>query len=124
MSVSRMIKSGCKVEFNKDGCVIYNQNQDKVAKANLINDMFKLNSKNDGYAIVTKTEADLYTRHQRMGHMNFQDLKKVANCASSVKISPNKENGMCISCAEGKQTRQPFPIEGSRATEFLEAHSL
>lgn len=120
LSVSKMIKSGCKVEFNKVGCVIYNQNQEKVAEASLINDMYKLNCKMDAYAMAAKSEADIYTWHQRMGHMNFKDLKKISNCASGVKISLDKEDGICISCIEGKQTRQPFPTEGSRATELLE----
>lgn len=122
ISVSKMIKNGCKIEFNETGCEMFNQHGQKVAKAHLINDMYRLNviSEEKAHAMPAVTENDTYLWHQRMGHLNFMDVSKIPQCTSGVKLSPLKENVTCISCIEAKQTRQSFPSEGSRATELLE----
>ncbi|KOX81070.1 Histone-lysine N-methyltransferase SETMAR [Melipona quadrifasciata] len=58
LSVSRILKSGCKVEFNDHGCTIINPMGQKVAEAYLGNDVYKL-------ATQTKTVACLVTSNQR-----------------------------------------------------------
>lgn len=123
ISVSKTIKSGCKIEFDEIGCQIINKQTGlKVADAIEINDMYKLNTiKEKVHAMpAAVADDDNFVWHQRMGHLNFKDMEKVPNCTTGVKLSPCKENITCISCIEGKQTRQPFPGEGSRATELLE----
>lgn len=121
ISVSKMIKSGCSVQFTDNGCKILNKNYQKVADANLINDMYKINIIfENAQAMPAVVENDTFLWHQRMGHLNFTDMDKVPNCTTGVKLSPLKENTTCISCIEAKQSRQSFPSEGSRATELLE----
>ncbi|KAL0821709.1 hypothetical protein ABMA28_005135 [Loxostege sticticalis] len=56
---------------------------------------------------------------QRMGHLNFSDLKKLEEQAEGVKLSPSTDM-TCISCIEGKQARLPFTSAGSRASALLE----
>jgi transposase InsO family protein len=121
ISVSKMIKSGCNIQFNDNGCKISNKNGQKVADANLINNMYKLNiAYEKAQAMPAVTENDTYLWHQRMGHLNFSDMDKIPSCTTGVKLSPSNQNITCVSCIQGKQTRQPFPSEGSRATELLE----
>lgn len=121
ISVSKMIQNGCSIQFNNDGCIILNRNDEKVANANLINGMYKLNIVTENaQAMPAVTENDMYLWHQRLGHLNFKDVEKVPNCTTGVKLSPLKEDITCISCIEGKQNRESFPSVGSRATELLE----
>lgn len=122
LSVSKIIKSGCRVTFNEYGCEVYNPSNKLVAKAELVNETYLLNTcKNQEMPVMmAKTDDDTYLWHQRMGHLNMPDLMKIPNCTTGVKLSPLKEDITCISCIEGKQTRQSFPTEGSRATELLE----
>lgn len=42
LSVSQMIKRGKSVVFNRDGCTIYNAENDVVATASMVDNMFKL----------------------------------------------------------------------------------
>lgn len=124
LSVSNIIMSGCKIEFGTNGCQIYNKFGNSVARAKQINGMYRLNTiicqDSSATAMVAETDEDTYMWHQRMGHLNFTDLSKIPNCADGVKLSPKKDNTVCITCLEGKQTRKPFPHDGSRASSLLE----
>lgn len=121
LSVSKIIKSGCKVEFDKTGCSLYNSNNQKVATANLINDTYRLNiNYSKIFAMSAKAESLTHLWHQRLGHLNYNDVHKLPNCTTGVQLSSQKEKYVCISCLEGKQTRQSFPSNGSRASGLLE----
>ena len=106
LSIAKIIKSGYKVTFNKVGCQIYNNNRKLIANANLINDTYQLNvcKKDSMCAMITKTEDNIYLWHQRMGHLNFNDIKKIRDCTEGVKLSSKMQNCICITCLEGKQT--------------------
>ncbi|CAG9132206.1 unnamed protein product [Plutella xylostella] len=121
LSVSKIIKSGCKIEFNESECNIFNQNGQNIAKAGLVSDLYKLiTNEKKAQAFPAVVDEDVCLWHQRMGHLNFTDTKKLPSCTTGVKLTPSKEDIKCISCIEAKQTRQSFPSEGSRATELLE----
>lgn len=122
LSVSKIIKSGYKVEFNENGCLISHKTRKMIAKATIVNDTYKLNLsyENDMCAMKTTTVDNIYLWHQRMGHLNFNDLYKLPTCSTGIKLSSEKEDSICVTCLEGKQTRKSFPSEGSRATQLLE----
>ncbi|KAL0893362.1 hypothetical protein ABMA27_014949 [Loxostege sticticalis] len=121
LSVSRIIKNGCKVEFDANGCSIFNQNNLRVAHATLTNGTYKLKVKElEGQAMVATTKTDSYTWHQHMDHLNMKDVSRLPSCTTGVKLLQAKDDCVCISCLEGKQTRQPFPSDGSRASALLE----
>lgn len=119
LSVSQIIHNGCQVKFNKEGCKIYNKTGQQVAHAKLMNNMYRLNTQSvSAYILSVPRESDPYLWHQRMAHLNFEDLNKLSE-STGVKVE-NKDKVVCISCMEGKQTRNPFPSEGSRAKGLLE----
>lgn len=122
LSVSQLTKNGCRVEFTCNGCNIYNCNNDLIATATLVNNMYKLNTvTGTACAVFTnESKADLYTWHRRMGHLNMTDLKKLESCAEGINITKHNEIPVCTPCCEGKQTRFPFPHSGSRANASLE----
>lgn len=98
LSVSKIIKNNCKVEFEKDGCIIYNQTGKFVAKANLTNDTYRLETYDNTIKAMSATadNNDTYLWHQRMGHLNFTDVNKIPTCTTGVKLSPNKESSVCM----------------------------
>lgn len=118
LSVSQIIMNGCQVQFDKEGCRIFNKLNKQVAAAKLTNNMYRLNT-HSGLACMSATNNnDGYLWHQRMAHLNFDDLDKLSE-STGVKIE-NKDKVLCISCLEGKQYRNPFPSKGSRAKGLLE----
>ncbi|CAG4980328.1 unnamed protein product [Colias eurytheme] len=120
LSVSKIIQSGCNVIFNESGCKIYNASNKLVAHARLMNATYLLNTFQEMQVMMAKADDDTYLWHQRMGHLNFTSLNKVPLCTEGVNLSTGMENSICVTCLEGKQTRKPFPAEGSRATSLLE----
>ncbi|KAG6451043.1 hypothetical protein O3G_MSEX006910 [Manduca sexta] len=116
LSVSQIIRSGGQVKFDKTGCVIINCKSQIVATASIINNMYRLNMPGGGYACMTDVEEqDVYLWHQRMGHLNFNSLKKLPENTDHVIFSAKSENLSCVTCKEGKLTRLPFKSEGNKA---------
>lgn len=118
LSVSQIINSGCQVQFDKQGCKILNKTNKQVAAAKMINNMYRLVTHSVPAYTSASTENDSYLWHQRMAHLNFEDLNKLSESAGVT--LENTDKVICISCLEGKQTRFPFPSEGSRAQAKLE----
>ncbi|GBP03112.1 Retrovirus-related Pol polyprotein from transposon TNT 1-94 [Eumeta japonica] len=56
---------------------------------------------------------------QRLGHLNYNDMKKLKDHTDGVTMPQNSEL-TCVPCINGKQARSPFPCEGSRANQLLE----
>lgn len=120
ISVSQIVRSGGQVRFNQNGCAIINRGQ-IVATASIINNMYRLNMPGRGYACMSDVDAeDIYLWHQRMGHLNFNSLKKMSDNVDHVIFSEKSENLSCITCKEGKQTRLPFKSECKRAQTPLQ----
>ncbi|GBP78467.1 Retrovirus-related Pol polyprotein from transposon TNT 1-94 [Eumeta japonica] len=72
------------------------------------------------FAMSAIAESTTHLWHQCLGHLNYNDVHKLPNCTTSVKLSSQKEKYVCISCLVGKQARQSFPSNGSRANGLLE----
>lgn len=120
ISVSQIIKNGGQVKFNNKGCVILNKYNTIVATAVLINNMYRLNMYSEHAYISDVEENDAYLWHQRMGHLNFNDLNKMMENTEGMKILKKKDNLTCITCLEAKQTRLPFKNKGIGATKLLQ----
>lgn len=121
LSVSQIIRSGGQVRFDKTGCVIMNNGNQIVATASIINNMYRLNMPGGGYACMSDVEEnDIFLWHQRMGHLNFNSLKKMSDNTDHVTFSAKSENLTCVTCKEGKQTRLPFRSEGNKAKGLLQ----
>ncbi|CAK1599710.1 unnamed protein product [Parnassius mnemosyne] len=92
-----------------------------VATANIINNMYRLNTPGGDYACMSEVgEQNIFLWHQRMGHLNFDRLKKMPENADHVTFSANTQSLTCVTCKEGKQTRLPFKSEGNRSTVPLQ----
>lgn len=119
LSVSQLISKGNKVSFNKDGCQIFNQVGVLVATASLLNGVYKLNMPEYDSTAAVMVSSEVW--HRRLGHVNSQYLNKMQDAVKGL-VLDNKTDiskSSCIICCEGKQSRLPFPKEGSRSTELL-----
>lgn len=119
LSVSQIVKKGHTVTFDKMGCVVSNNQGEVVATGSLKDDLFKLDQKMQMRSFACRTnQAELW--HRRMGHLNYQSLKKLqSSCANGVNFSGEAVDD-CKVCAMGKQARKKFPKCGSRAKEVLD----
>lgn len=112
LSVSQMVRKGCSVIFDLNGCKIIDARANKIATGTMKDDMFMLDVTHSEIACAIKTdEASTLLWHRRMGHASIKKLKILLekNCDMSHK---------CETCAKGKSVRAPFNDKGTRAVEL------
>lgn len=80
LSVSLLTKNGCHVTFEKNGCEIFNNEKKLVAKAKVVNKMYKLDTFNGNACIATSEDKSLNIWNRRMGQLNYDDVKKLPLC--------------------------------------------
>lgn len=122
LSVAQMVKNDNTVVFNKKGCVIYNSKRKIIATADLVNDMFKLNTVPADCAFNAKIADNIMMFHRRMGHLSLSGMRRLKNVADVDFTALSKCSSInCVVCAEGKQCKQKFENSvNNRANDFLE----
>lgn len=130
ISVSQVIKNGNRVVFDKNKCIVYNQRDEIIATASLVDDMYKLNCASKSVSLLTtanetKKEAtakklDPMLWHRRLGHVSIDSLPRIRDAVNGMNFVDKKFEKNCIACLKGKQCRLPFNHEGTRATAPLE----
>lgn len=122
LSVSQLIKNHNKVVFHLKGCDIYNKSGQLIAKANLVDNVYKLNFKKPQLNLAgLAVSGEVW--HRRFGHLNYRDLNSMKNglvTGFEFKGSMTKNDELCEVCCEGKQSRLPFSHKGNRASCPLE----
>ncbi|CAH2109147.1 unnamed protein product [Euphydryas editha] len=119
LSVSQLIAKGNRVHFTNDGCQIYNKFDKLVATACLINGVYKLKMP-ERFLAAVMTSSDMW--HRRLGHLNSNYLNKMQNAVEGLTLDRRADisKSSCIVCCEGKQSRLPFPQDGSRSDDLLQ----
>lgn len=123
LSVSQLIRNGNKVNFEGEVCYIRNRQDVLIGKANLVNGVYKLDTKSESLVACSATTLTSEIWHRRLGHINSKDLNTMRNGAVEGisyidKAEIDKSN--CITCCEGKQARLPFSHKGKRCENVLE----
>lgn len=115
LSIHQITKNNCEVKFSKDYCNIYHDSK-LVMTGYAQNNLYIVY--NESYALLTS----VHLWHQRLGHLNYQSLKKLNESADGVDMEVIKQDKhlICNTCLQGKQTRQPFKNEGTRASGLLQ----
>lgn len=115
LSVSQMVRNGCQVTFNADGCKIYSSDMELLAEGKMVNGMFTIQIRFNESACMVRAikNADIALWHRRLAHLNFSTLKSMFN----LKVQPDTK---CIVCTKAKHARAPFNDTGTRASGLLE----
>lgn len=122
LSVSKLIEKGNGVEFDKQGCKVFNGKGTLVAVGDLINSVYKLRIDNVQKCLwSTSDKVSRETWRRRFGNLNYKDLCKMQKGAvEGMSFKRESERGVCVTCCEGKQTRGPLKRQGNRATFLLQ----
>ena len=101
LSVRKMVESGKKVIFEKDRCIIAENNGKIVATAKLFNDLYHIDcTASRTNAFMANDKFEIW--HRRLGHICNKSLVDVKNANVVVhygKISKEP----CVTCVKGKQ---------------------
>ena len=119
LSISEMTKTGAEVKFKGDICSLL-INQKTYIIGHKHGKLWKLN--NEETCCFGSTDLnDLTLWHQRFGHLNHTDLKKLVseNMVEGMKIDAKALVEPCEGCILGKQARNPFPKKSETKTKDL-----
>ncbi|HBK83012.1 MAG TPA: hypothetical protein DDZ41_05350, partial [Flavobacterium sp.] len=98
--------------FNKDGCTILNNKNEIVVHCEQNNGVYKFeNVDSVASVLLAKDETDAMLWHRRLGHLNFESMKKMRDgIVKGVTFHDNSTINIknCETCAMGKQTRRKF----------------
>lgn len=121
LSVAQIVENGNTVVFDRNGCSVYNEEDDLIVQAKVSNGVYKLENQNVSCMQATATD-ELMTWHRRLGHINYADLRKMKNGIVDGISFAESSSGIadCEVCMEGKQTRASFNHTGSRAKNLLD----
>ncbi|OWZ06852.1 Ty1-Copia Retrotransposon protein [Phytophthora megakarya] len=112
LSLSQLRRRGLNFTF-ADKCTFHSRDGSVVGEATeheglwIINANTLCSSSSNGYAyFVNVQNSSLQKWHERLGHVNYQDLLRMAsrNLAYGISLA-NKKATFCMACAEGKQSR-------------------
>lgn len=121
LSVSQIVKQKNSVTFDENGCTIRNKANEIVARCTENNGLYKFKNAS-GMCMLSKQNTNAFTWHRRLGHVNFQSLKKMRDGAvEGVDFKDDdSEIRRCEICAMGKQSRFPFKASVNKSKEILE----
>ena len=106
-----MLERGYAVHFEDLACKVFDPQRREIAKVKMERNMsFPLIFPYANTAFKTEVVADSWLWHRRLGHLNFQSLKKLEQKKMVYGLPPIHElKEVCEGCALGKHNRGPFP---------------
>lgn len=119
LSVSQITDRGNKVHFFSDRCEIRSRDGVLLAKAMLVDGLYRLNGAKNSCMLASDTSFE--TWHRRLGHLNATDLARMKNGAvDGLSCSDENKLEACVACLQGKHSRKPYKYSGKRAANILD----
>lgn len=118
ISIRQSTEKGIRVIFEEGGTrVVFLRGDYVILDGMKNNNLCRLNVSTittDKAMVVTTASLKLW--HERMGHVNYQMLRKMREkgVVDDLQFNTSPENPFCEECAYGKQHRQPFKGTGER----------
>ena len=115
-SVRAAANRGNTIKFGKTNCHIRDSNGKLVGMGSLADKLYYLKCEaiiqEQASVSVTKGKADLW--HQRLGHLNEQQLREMTNhgLVKGMEIPKSAGLSFCEECVESKMSRKPFKSIG------------
>ena len=120
ISTDRMVENDLSLRFGKTKNVI-EKNGQLVAEMRRKDGLFFLTATRNRAAniVSTKPRNTMETWHRRLGHLNEQDVKKLADgLATGIELKSGDEPQYCEPCAVEKSIQQPFTKTDEEKSEL------
>lgn len=126
LSVSQMADKNYTVTFYKN-CAKVKRPDNSVAMIAkregelYVMDEIESSSKAHASSLMKNSTSKLKLWHERLGHLNLNDLKKITTneMATGFKVNIREENFNCETCHLGKIHQLPFKVSENRAKDVL-----
>ncbi len=105
LSVSALLKKGCEVRFDQNGCHIYRDGE-VIGLGKPEGDLFRLELASTTYALAAgqiEQVKPLEVWHRRFGHLGVTDVRKLESVTTGMQIQRGTAmTGVCGPCTQGK----------------------
>lgn len=120
ISISKLAQKGLVVTFASGGANI-SKNGKIVATAKLINGLYKMQQVDQVMVAHDNTHKEncIHQWHRRLGHRDFEALKKLKrdNLVTGIVMTDCGIEERCECCLQGKMARAPFPLVPIKKTK-------
>jgi hypothetical protein len=129
LSVRKVTERGAKVEFGLRGCQITTPDGQRTIKATQEGGLYVFQASEHADLASGSSESGSFNSlelwHRRLGHLNVQDLKKLENLVTGMKITDRNVDirHPCEACIVGKSARLPFPKRESSKPSGISSYS-
>ena len=121
LSVSKLVSSGMKMQFNVDGCTLRAPNEDVLSVAPREDNLYQVTFTNvHGVNVAnlaqpsTKNGA-LELWHRRLGHLNVRSVRFLQSMVSGIALGKDESSmSLCKGCVQGRVTN-PDVLRGLSA---------
>lgn len=122
LSVSSVTDKGYTVKFDKNRATIHRKDGSIAMTATRRNRLYIVDEKSERAALASEPNDNLIRWHQRYGHLNVKDLKKLKseNMICGMNLNSNANEIKCEICAKCKIHAQPHKPSIHRETKVLE----
>lgn len=120
LSVSKIVKMNHSLLFDRNGCTIFDSNNEVVVNVKESGGVYPLRGKQ--MCMLAKSKPNAMYWHRRLGHVNYQTLMKMKKDPKyGIEFNDDdSEIKVCEICAKGKQCKKPFPKSEIKTTKPLE----
>jgi hypothetical protein len=122
LSISALDKKGFRVAFVDDKVLMCSKGkniEDAVVIVIEEGGLYNLKGHSD-VALTHSTEIHCELWHRRLNHINYKALPYVRNVVTGLPELKVDHEGVCNGCAQGKNTKNPFPKSDSKSKGILE----
>lgn len=120
LSVSSITKHGYKVTFQKEYAVVTRKDGSVAMRATMTDGLYVVNENSPEYAGMSKIHKNNLTKwHNRLGHLNFNDLKRMKNMVLGMNENMDEKIEKCEVCDKCKIHQLPFKSSTRREKRVL-----
>lgn len=122
LSVSSITNNGYKVTFQKDSAVIRRPDGSIALRAKQENGLYIIKeTTRQTTALLNEHEGTLVKWHQRLGHLNFNDVRKLKDhsMVNGINDRLNTVNPTCEICEKSKIHQKPYKTSEKKENEIL-----
>lgn len=123
ISISQLCDEGMSVKFNKEKCMVIDQQQNKILEGRRSQDNCYMITSGRTCCVTISGTTDIW--HQKLGHPSLRAMQKLM-AADAIRGMPKfkvTDDGLCKACLTDKHIKQPHPkvkdINTTRCLELL-----
>ncbi|XP_077277091.1 uncharacterized protein LOC143905509 isoform X1 [Temnothorax americanus] len=124
LSVAKIVDNQHQVLFTKDCAIVQDLQGNAKMIAKRVNNLFYLQESftTEACVAVKDERSQIMTWHERLGHLNANDVNLMwkSQAVNGIKLNAGSSMTDCKICAAGKLSSSPFPVRGQRASGALD----